>query len=326
MMVPNFSMMAFTSCIEPLRLANRVMGKKVYEWDLYGGDGKVVRASNGVEVAVNGTFRSLKKAAGAVVCAGLDVHTLDHAELLTALRRLVSHGASLCAVCTGTYILARGGFLDGYQSTIHWENRPGLMAEFPDLDVVDELFTIDRNRFTCAGGTAAIDMMLLIISRDHGRAVAAEVTDTLIHHRIRGSEEHQRMDLRSRLGVVHPKILSVVKHMEETIEAPLLCRDIARHAGISPRQLERLFAKYLGYSPTRHYLNIRLEHARQLLRQTSKSILDVALGTGYVSASHFSKSYHDYFGQTPSGERRLQRLDPASVATKMDPEQLLPID
>ena len=147
-------------------------------------------------------------------------------------------------------------------------------------------------------------MMLSIISRDYSEDLAARITDLLVHHRIREAGERQRLDLRSRLGVSHPKLLAVVKRMEDTVETPLSCAELAVQAGVSTRQLERLFAKYLGHSPTRHYLSVRLERARFLLLQTSMPILSVAMACGFVSASHFSKSYSEHFGCTPSAERR----------------------
>ena len=319
--VPRFSMIAFTSAIEPLRLANRMSDRKLYEWRLFSQDGKPVRASNDVEITVSGSFAGARGVNAAVVCSGLDVQAFDHRDLMAALRRLSSFGAEIGAVCTGTYVLAKAGLVDGYQSTIHWENHAGLLAEFPHLEVSQELFQIDRNRFTCAGGTAAVDMMLALITRDYGHAIAAQVTDMLIHHRIREAHEQQRMDLRARLGVSHPKLLSVVALMERTIEKPLSCEVLASTATVSTRQLERLFRKYLGHSPTKHYQLIRLERARYLLRQTSMPILSVAMACGYESASHFSKSYNEHFGCTPSAERRRPADRGASHPRAADPAE-----
>jgi transcriptional regulator GlxA family with amidase domain len=304
LLVPQFSMIAFTSAIEPLRLANRAAGKPLYAWRLFSRDGGPVRASNGVEVTVDGAYADARHVDSAIVCAGIDVQKLDHRDLMAILRRLSSFGAAIGAVCTGTYVLAKAGLLDGYQSTIHWENYSGLLSEFPDLNVSQELFEIDRKRFTCAGGTAAIDMMLSVIMRDHGHELASQVTDQLIHHRIREASERQRMDLRARLGIAHPKLLAVVGLMEQHIEEPLSCPELAKRTGLSTRQLERLFGKYVGHSPTKHYLSIRLERARYLLQQTSMPILSVGLSCGFVSASHFSKSYSEHFGRTPSAERK----------------------
>ncbi|MGI9523994.1 MAG: GlxA family transcriptional regulator [Hyphomicrobiaceae bacterium] len=304
MLVPNFSLIAFTSLVEPLRLANRCAGRPLFSWRILSRDGEPVRASNGVSVSVDGTFRSAERLSAAIVCSGEEVPHIDHRDLNSVLRRLASFGCSLGAVCTGTYVLAKAGLLNGYRATIHWEDYPSLVSDFPDLQISKELFEIDRNRFTCAGGTAAIDMMLAIVSQEQGSALAAQVTDVLVHHRMREGGERQRMDLRSRLGVAHPKLLSVVQRMEETVDSPVSCSELARSEGISTRQLERLFSKYIGHSPTRHYLTVRLERARFLLVQTSMPILSVAMACGFVSASHFSKSYHEHFQRTPSAERR----------------------
>ena len=304
MLSEQFSMIAFTAALEPLRLANRAAGRKLYEWHLYSADGVSAEASNGVRVNVERSFRDAPNMDAVVVCAGVDVQFVDHRDLISVVRRLVRSGAAPGAVCTGTHVLARAGLLDGYRCTIHWENRPGIRADFPDLNIGEELFEIDRDRFTCAGGVAAADMMLSLIKRDHGEAVSSAVTDQLIHHRIREASERQRMDMRTRLGVAHPKLLSVISLMERSIEQPLTIEQCARSVALSPRQLERLFVKHLGSSPNRHYVKIRLNHACQLLRQTRMPILDVAVAAGFSSASYFSQSYLDHFGHSPTSERR----------------------
>jgi len=303
-LVPSFSLIAFASVVEALRGANHCSEKDLFSWSLYSPDGQPITASNGIEIAVDGAYRDASKLSAYVVCAGIHVEKFDHRDLIATLRRLSSFGAGVGGVCTGSYVLAKAGLLDNYRCTIHWENLPSLTAEFPDLMVSEELFEIDRNRFTCAGGSSAVDMILSIIAVDYNQDLAAHITDLLIHHRIREAGERQRMDLRSRLGVSHPKLLAVIQRMEETVETPMTCAELARQAGVSPRQLERLFSKYLGHSPTRHYLSVRLERARFLLLQTSMPILSVAMACGFVSASHFSKSYSEHFGCTPSAERR----------------------
>lgn len=303
-LVPSFSMIAFTSALEPLRAANHCSEYDLFSWSLYSIDGQPVTASNDVEVSVNGSFRDATKLAAYIVCAGVNVQDFDHRDLMATLRRLSSFGSGVGAVCTGSYVLAKAGLLDSHRCTIHWENLASMVADFPELEVSEELFEIDRNRFTCAGGTAAIDMMLSIMASDYNQDLAAHITDLLVYHRIREGGERQRMDLRNRLGVSHPKLLAVIQRMEETVESPVTCAELARQAGVSSRQLERLFSKYLGHSPTRHYLSVRLERARFLLLQTSMPILSVAMACGFVSASHFSKSYSEHFRCTPSAERR----------------------
>jgi transcriptional regulator GlxA family with amidase domain len=303
-LVDEFSMIAFISAIEALRLANRVTDAKPYGWIALSGDGKPVRASNGIEIAVDAGLNAAPELDAVFVCGGVNVQEHEDRAVISGLRRRVAHGAALGALCTGTHILARAGLMDGYRCTIHWENIPAFVEAFPDVEVSSELFTIDRNRYTCAGGTSAIDLMLNLISTQVGAEVAATVSDELMHHRIRDGSEGQRMDLRSRSGIAHPKLLAVVAAMEENIEQPMGCAELAIKVGLSTRQLERLFRTYLGVPPTRYYLRMRLERARFLLRQTSLPIFDVALATGFISASHFSKCFREQFGAPPSAERR----------------------
>lgn len=304
LLVPGFSLIAFSAAVEPLRLANRVAGRKIYTWECYSTDGEAVEASNGLSAMVQGAIGEITSLPVLVVCSGIGAEHYRNAALFAKLRRLASHGTATGALCTGTYILARAGLLEGYRCTIHWENLDGFREEFPTLDTVSELYEIDRNRFTCSGGTAAIDMMLNFIALHLGHDIASSVADQLIHHRIRSGFEGQRMELRARLNITNAKLLEAIEEMENTLEEPMSCAQLARSVGLSPRQLERLFSKYLNRSPTRYYLGLRLDRARFLLLQTSLSILNVALACGFVSASHFSKCYREYFGWTPSDERR----------------------
>ncbi len=298
-------MIGFSASFEQLRLANLESGEKLYEWRLYSIDGAGVEASNGVKVGVDHSFADARNVDWAVVCAGTDVQAIDHRALIAALRRLTKFGAAAGAVCTGAYVLAKAGMLAGYRATVHWENLPGMRADFSDLDLREEAwFEIDRDRFTCAGGTAAADMMLSLIMRDHGQTLSNAVSEQLILHRVRESGERQRTDLRTRLGAAPPKLLRVVTLMERSIERPLTVNEFAASVALSDRQLERLFWKHLGRTPTRHYLTIRLEHACQLLRQTAMPVLSVAMASGFNSASHFSKSYYEHFGRSPSAERK----------------------
>jgi AraC family transcriptional regulator, glycine betaine-responsive activator len=309
MLVENFSIIAFSSAIEPLRLANRAARRDLYRYSLWSENGTRGTASNGVEIQIAGSFseaQGLDPALDmAIVCGGLDIQRRDHRALQATLRRTCIRGGAIGAVCTGTYVLAKAGLLDGYRATIHWENQASLACEHDGREIGSDLFEIDRNRFTCAGRTAAADMMLSLIVRDHGADIAADVAGQLIHHRIRESGERQRMDLRMRLGVAHPKLLHVVGLMEKTFAEPLSSQDLAASVHLSKRQLERLFLKYLGRPPAKHYLRIRLEHARHLIRQTAMPLLSIAIECGFTSASHFSKSYVDHFGRPPSSERKV---------------------
>ena len=278
-------------------------GKPLFEWVLASSGGRPVKASNGVDVAADEDLEGLGSCNIVFACSGIDVHRNGTKEVLNCLRMIERRGTALGAICTGTWLLAKAGLLRDRRCTIHWENQEGLKEEFPDLDVTGDLFEIDRDRITCAGGTASLDMVLHLIAQAHGNRLAAEVSEQFIHDRIRDAHDRQRMELRSRLGVSHPKLLAVVAEMEANLEEPLPQTEIASRNDLSTRQLERLFRKYLKTTPTRYYLNLRIAKARYLLRQTSMSILSVALACGFVSASHFSKCYRETYGRTPRAER-----------------------
>lgn len=302
-LINEFSMLAFASAIEPLRAANRQSHKQLFEWFVASANGDSCTASNGVAVATSDGLESFDACDMILVCSGTNVRANTSKTALNIIRRLDRQGKTIGAICTGTYLMALAGLLNGRRCTIHWENIDGLCEEFPDLEITTDLFEIDGNRLTCSGGTASLDMMLNMITHAYGVALAAEISDQFIHDRIREQTDRQRMELRSRIGVSHPKLLSVVQTMEENLEEPLPQTGLANKTNLSTRQLERLFRKYLNTTPTRYYLNLRLARARHLLRQTSMSILSVALACGFVSASHFSKCYRECYGRTPRAER-----------------------
>lgn len=309
-----FSAIAFFSAVDALRLANEATGRKLYAWRLYSEDGRPVDCSSGVAVAVDGAFADIGPMPQVIVCGGAGVGQQDHSVLIAKLRKLAFYGVTIGALDTGAWVLAEAGLIDNYRCTIHWEMQEAFAERFPDLNATQELFEIDRNRITCAGGTAAIDMMLSFIAQRNGPDIAASVTDALIHHRMREPGERQRMDLRSRVGVAHPKLLAAIASMEKHLEEPLSAADLATEAGLSPRQLERLFRTHLGDSPARYYLNLRLAHARKLLLQTSMPILSIALACGFVSSSHFTKCYGEHYGRTPSLERKRRSAPDAPVS------------
>ncbi|MGC6518277.1 MAG: GlxA family transcriptional regulator [Candidatus Puniceispirillaceae bacterium] len=303
LLVPNFSMIAFSAAIEPLRVANRVAAESLFDWVIASPSNARITASNGVSVDAISDINELADCRLVFICSGIDVQDYVDQSILNAARKLDRQGAIVGAICTGTYVLAASGLLNDTRCTIHWENIDGLSEQFPHLEITNELFEINNNRITCSGGTASLDMMLYLISQIHGQSIAAQVSDQFIHDRIRDPSDRQRMELRSRLGVSHPKLLTVVGMMEANLEEPMSQTMLAKEAALSTRQLERLFRKYLSTTPTRYYLNLRLARARHLLRQTSLSILSVALACGFVSASHFSKCYRETYGKTPRTER-----------------------
>ena len=309
LLLPQFSMLAFSSAVEPLRAANRLSGETLYDWKILTADGQPIHSSSRMHLLPDGALEGgglddRGRPDFLIVVAGLEVQRLRDPAVIATLRRLARSGCRLGALSTGSYLLAWAGLLDGFRCTVHWENLDAFREDFPDLEVTGELFEVDGARLTCSGGTASMDMILSLIAEAHGRDLAAQVAEQFIHERIRDTHDHQRMSLQGRLGISHPKLLQVISLMEEHLEEPLARAELARRAGLSTRQPERLFRRYLGRTPTRYYLELRLHRARALLTQTAMSILNVALACGFVSASHFSKCYREFFHKMPREERQ----------------------
>lgn len=302
-LLDTFAMMGVASAIEPLRAANRLAGRDIYRWSLLSPDGAPVRPSNGMTIAVDGPAARAADCDLVLVCAGIELEPASQTRITVALRQALRRGAAIGGISAGSFVLARAGLLDGYRCTIHWENLDSFAEAFPDIEVSTDLFEIDRNRFTCCGGTAALDLMLHLIGRRHGAALATSVSEQCILERIRDEHDAQRMPVSARLRVNHPKLVAAIGLMESNLEQPLAQDDLARRIGLSRRQLERLFRRYLRKAPARHYLELRLQRARLLLLQSTLSIIDVALACGFVSASHFSKCYRQAYGRSPKQER-----------------------
>ncbi len=325
-------MMAFASAIEALRMANQLSGEALYSWDLISSDGAPVACSNGIVLSAAFAAGTRERFDAVFVCAGLDVHKVDDAPLGEWLRTLAARRATIGALCTGTWLLARAGVLEGYRSTIHWENLAGTREQFPAQVFSAELFEIDRDRYTCAGGTAPLDMMLAEIRERRGVVLSARISEQYLCERIRDRHDRQRIPLVRRIGAGQPKLAEAVSLMEANIEEPMTLDELSHHVGLSRRQLERLFQRYLESVPTRYYLELRLERARQLLLQTSMPIVDVARACGFISAPHFSKCYREVYSLPPRDERRRAASvlpaprDPVAASIAPSPPQPAPAD
>ena len=239
-----------------------------------------------------------------IVCGGVRIQQHCDEDVLRWLRLASKKGVSLGAICTGSYVLARAGLLDGYHCSIHWANTATFEETFPEALLSRALFTIVRDRMTCTGGTAPIDMMLWFIDRQLGHQVAAEVADQMICDRIRRSDDEQKVPIRHLAGAQSRKLQAAVELMEANLKEPLGQSELAHYIGLSRRQLQRLFAQHLQCSPSRYYLRLRLHRARALLRQSGLSILEISSICGFISTSHFSKSFKEHFGYSPSQARQ----------------------
>lgn len=303
LLLPKFSMIAFTASIEPLRAANRMSGKKLYNWNTLSLDGDRVHASNEVAIRPFGSLMDDIDLDVLFVCAGLDAHLITDKNMMSRLRTFARKSVPLGSVCTGSIALADAGLLDNYRCTIHWENIEGFAEANPDLDIMATLFEIDRDRYTCSGGTAPLDMMIHSIACDHGEALALDVAEQMLHSFVRKPSEQQRTSIQHRTGISNAKLLAAIGVMEAHIDPPLPLPRIAKQINLSLRQLERLFKSQLDNTPTRYYLELRLQRAKQLITQTPMNMLQIAVATGFTSAAHFTQAYKKYFDHPPSTER-----------------------
>jgi len=309
-LVPQFSMIAFSSAVEPLRLANRTLGRKAYEWIIASTDGQPVIASNGLSVGVDMSLdqvrqRSLDdiKPELILISSGLQVESFRNPQFDGWIRAMHRHGTGIGGLCTGAWLLAHAGLLDGRRCSIHWETLPAFAEKYPTAEVHADLCEIDNGIYTCAGGTAALDMMLHVIEGHYGQQVVTQVCELCMIDRIRNPRDRQRLPLQARLGLHHAKLLLIIELMEANVAEPLSLAELSDYVGLSRRQVERLFRRHLGRSPARYYLEIRIDRARHLLLQSNMPIVDVAIACGFVSASHFSKCYREMYGRSPQMER-----------------------
>lgn len=304
LLLPEFSMIAFFAAVEPLRIANRCSGCELYTWSIYSDDGGPVAASNGMTLLADAPIGEHAHAPTVLVCSAFNHEDHTTSRALHWLRRLAGRGAVLGGIDTGAFVLARAGLLDGHRVTLHWESIPAFRELYPGIETTTELYETDDARLTSSGGTATMDLMLHFIAEDHGLELATAVSEQLIHQRVRSKSDHQRMPPAARLGVHNNALLAAVELMDATVESPVPVAELARRCRISQRQLERLFADQLGCGPQAYYLRLRLERARELLHDTDRSVLEVALACGFGSGASFARAYRRHYGRSPNRDRR----------------------
>ncbi len=318
-LVNDFTILPFTAAIEALRIANRMLGYQAYKWRLASADGEKVSSSSGIEIAVQTSLAQERRMLSgadrpsmAIICSGIDVEHFSNKAVHAWLREAYNRNVQIGSLCTGAHILAQAGLLNGKRCAIHWENLPGFSEAFPEVEVYADLYEVDGNIHTCAGGTASLDMMLNLIGQDFDDNLVNRICEQALTDRVREQSDRQRLPLRARLGVQNSKVLSIIEVMEKNLAEPLSLLEIADDAGLSRRQIERLFRQEMGRSPARYYLEIRLERARHLLVQSTLPVVEVAVACGFVSASHFSKCYREIYNRSPQQERAERRMRQAA--------------
>ena len=305
LLLPEYTLSTLSNAVSVLRMANRLSGKDLYRYTVFSLDGNAVTSSAGLQVSLDGGFTSVKNLDILIVCGGYNIHRYCDGNLIGALRSFAKRRIPVGGMCTGSYALAMAGLLDGYRSTIHWENIASMRENFPKLDISNSLFVIDRDRYTCSGGISSIDLMLNLVGSIHGSELIQQISEQFTCDRIRSENDSQRAPLQYLIGGRQPKLVEAVSLMEANIEEPLNLDEVADCVGVSRRQLERLFNRYLHRAPSRYYMELRLSRARLLLLQTSLPLIDVAISCGFTTAPHFSKCYSDVYGRPPSNERRM---------------------
>jgi transcriptional regulator GlxA family with amidase domain len=262
-----------------------------------------VTASSGASVACTARAGDNLKLDLLLVCAGGNPAAFRDRKTLQWLRSLAARGVRIGGVSGGPVILAKAGIMDGYHMTVHWEHAPAVAEAFPNVLLTRSIYIADRNRITCAGGTAPLDMMHALIAEQHGPDLARRVSDWFMHTDIRPAQSAQRASISERYGVHDARLVAALELMDSHPGEPLARSEAARRIGLSTRQLDRLFSEKLRNGYARQYRMLRLERARDLLRRSAVPITEIALGCGFSSASHFGRAYRDYFGLTPADER-----------------------
>ncbi len=303
LLVENFSHLAFSCAVEPLRISNLVSKQELYRWSFASENGEFARASNGTETRVAHTFADACDADTIFVLSGLGVQSAATSSLIASIRRGRAHGARIGALCSGAYILAEAGMLDGQKAAIHWHYHDSFMEEFPQVGLSRSVFVAEAPIITASGGTATADLMLFLIGQTHGQELATEVADQMVYNAVRNADASQRVSLQSRHGIRNEHLARAIQWMTDNIDEPSPPSAIAHEIGVSRRQLERLFGRYLSCSPKKFYLDLRLQKAQRLLVQTDMSVTEIAFATGFNSPTHFTKTYRAHFGVSPKDQK-----------------------
>lgn len=301
----NFSMMALTSALDALRTANLLSEEDLYTFRLVSLDGAPVVSDLGFSAMADHSIEqlSLEQVDAFVVCGGLRVELQTPPLLIKFLRQSGVRNKALGSLWNGIFALAHADVMDGKSCSVHRENRASFRESFADIDLKDKAYVIDQQRFSCAGGNSALDMMLELMLEARGKPFVRGICDILTCDRINDAGEPAFLS--DQADAKLPKNLKdIIGLMENNMEEMLSAEEIASLVGITRRQIERQFQRYLGSTPTRYYLELRLKRSHQLLTQTQLSMSDISLACGFVSYPHFSKCYRQYFDATPSHTRR----------------------
>jgi AraC family transcriptional regulator, carnitine catabolism transcriptional activator len=302
LLLPQFTMIALASAIEPLRIANRYIAEP-YCLRLLSLDGKPVADANGIQMQVEASLGDCGHLGCLFIVSDKRPERFYSGELRRLLHNLDRAGCMLGGLDTGCFILARAGLLKKQRVTLHWEVIDAFRERYPEANSHTTLFEIDQGRMSSAGGSASLDMVLHAIGLDHGMSVAHLVEDHCMHRGIRDGGSGQRIPLPMRTGVHHPTVVRAISLLESLSGEVMSVSRLAFELGVSERHLLRLFQKHIGESPAAWQLRQRLNRARALLRQTDLSITEISVACGFRTMGHFSTAFKKHFGSSPSLSR-----------------------
>ena len=307
--LPAFNAHATTAFVDPFRAANYVEAQHLYRWQYFSSDGGPVTASNGMQLETLALGELESAPDMLAVSSSWTPERYRDKALLNALRQSAHSGTTLCGIDTGAFVLGFAGLLNKHRVTVHYEHMDAFSELFPKVDLSEELFVIDDNVLSCCGGSAAADLALQIIHRQHGIDLTNAAARYIFHDRLRASSEGQNAALYEPIGyAVDAKLREAIVLMERNLEVPLSIPEVAESINRSQRQLERLFRRYTGQSAARYYLDIRLDRARGLITQTELRVVQVAVACGFVSPVHFARVYKTKFGLSPRQDRISGRV------------------
>jgi AraC family carnitine catabolism transcriptional activator len=304
LIVPRFNMATLITMIEPLRIANYLAPHPLYQWDILSMDGTEITASNGLSITAQPVTDRNRRGETLFVLASWGAEDYQNRELFAWIRRQAREGVRICSVELGCYLVARAGLLSGARLATHWSWAPGFQEQFPDIALTEQIYTMDDQVLTCAGGLAGVDLMLKLIGDAHGDSMAGEVADQMLHHPIRPATAPQRRTLGQGIDTLAPTLRQAITLIERNIPEPLTVPAIAATLGISQRQLERQFHRGVGCSVVQFGTLVRLQHARVLLISTKLTVREIATATGFNTLSHFAYAFRKCFDRRPSDYRQ----------------------
>ena len=303
-LLPKLTMLALSAAIEPLRVANQISQQELYRWRTMTLGGAPVRCSNNLALVPDTALAPPARGARVFICSGVEpAETVDVGVTRWAARQ-AAHGTPVGAICTGAFTLARAGLLGGRTFTLHWENQPAFVEAYPDLVPTPNLYEVDGDLMTAAGGSATTDLMLSVIEDDFGPDFALVVSDMCLHGRSHSDHAPQQTARSAVIGSRNRHLIAAMRLMQLHLEEPLNVETIAGEVEISKRQLERSFVQHTGLSPRRYYTDMRLSRAYSLLSETDLPIAEIAAATGFGGTSAFARAFRAKFDVAPGKFRK----------------------